>query len=157
VPAALALEQIGKLTESHIARQEVSRLEVAHALFDGVIGGPVAAEPKLHFRAVLFQKRLDPVEAAVPECQSHPNCTEKLPHVGVPLGSTPTGYGHLWWLADTRHWCENQEFRTSFSCGWTVIGNRALTLLQAISNLGLCCRAQRPSGRTGNARLRIVN
>jgi hypothetical protein len=97
VPAALALEQIGKLTESHIARQEVSRLEVAHALFDGVIGGPVAAEPKLHFRAVLFQKRLDPVEAAVPECQSHPNCTEKLPHVGVPLGSTPTGYGHLWW------------------------------------------------------------
>jgi hypothetical protein len=30
VPAALALEQIGKLTESHIARQEVSRLEVAH-------------------------------------------------------------------------------------------------------------------------------
>jgi hypothetical protein len=37
VSAALALEQIGEATESHITWQEVSRLEIAHALFDGVV------------------------------------------------------------------------------------------------------------------------
>ena len=33
----------------------------------GQLWGPVAAEPKLHFRAILSQKHLDPAERAVPE------------------------------------------------------------------------------------------
>ena len=34
-------------------------------------------------------------------------------------------------------------------------GTRTLTSFRAISNLATCCRAQRPLGRTGDARLRI--
>jgi hypothetical protein len=51
--------------------------------------GPVAVEPKVHLEAVLIQKRLDPAEAGVPECQTHPNGTEKMSQTDVPLGYTP--------------------------------------------------------------------
>jgi hypothetical protein len=36
-------------------------------------GGPVAAEPKLHFGPISLKKGVDPENAAVPEAQSNPN------------------------------------------------------------------------------------
>jgi len=54
-------------------------------------GNPVAAEPRMQFRAILLQKGLDPADAAVLNTQSHPNGTENVFHAVVPLRSTPTG------------------------------------------------------------------
>jgi hypothetical protein len=49
-------------------------------------GGPVAAEPKMHLRALLLRKGLDPADAGVPDTQSDPNGTEETFHVDVLLG-----------------------------------------------------------------------
>ena len=56
-----------------------------------VFGGPVAAEPKLHFGAILLQKGIDHENAAVPKARSYPNCTEEVFHANVPQGFTSMG------------------------------------------------------------------
>jgi hypothetical protein len=55
------------------------------------LGGPVAKEPKMHFRAILLQNGLDPEDTAVPDARSNPNGTEKMSHANVPLGFTSMG------------------------------------------------------------------
>ena len=52
------------------------------------LGGPVAEEPKLHFRATLLQKGLDPANAAVPDTRSHSNGTENVFHAAAPEDMT---------------------------------------------------------------------
>ena len=49
-------------------------------------GGPVAAEPKMHFRSTMLHKGLDPGNGVVPEARTDPNGTEKVSHANVPLG-----------------------------------------------------------------------
>ena len=55
-----------------------------HAL----VGGPVAAEPKVHFKSTVLHKVSDPENGAVPEAQTDPNGTEKMSHANVPMGYT---------------------------------------------------------------------
>ena len=43
-----------------------------HSRGPGKHGGPVAAEPKMHFRSTVLQKGLDPENAAVPEALNQP-------------------------------------------------------------------------------------
>jgi hypothetical protein len=47
----------------------------------------------------LLQEGLDLEDATVPDAQSDPNGTEKVLHVGVPLGFTSMGHDRLWWFA----------------------------------------------------------
>ena len=55
------------------------------------LGGPVAAEPKVHFRQILLHKGLDPEGGVVSEIRTNPNGTDKAFHASVPIGSTSTG------------------------------------------------------------------
>ena len=57
----------------------------------GAVGGPIVAEPKLHFSAKLFNKGLNPENTAVPEAQTDPNGTKEVFHDSVPMGSTSNG------------------------------------------------------------------
>ncbi len=49
-------------------------------------GGPVAAEPKMHFRSIMLHRGLDPEDVVVPEAGTDPNGTEKVSHANVPMG-----------------------------------------------------------------------
>jgi hypothetical protein len=69
-------------------------------LTNALVGGPVAAEPKMHFGPILLHKILDPENAAVPEARSNPNGTERMSHANVLLGSTSMGHDRLWWFSD---------------------------------------------------------
>lgn len=56
-----------------------------------IVGGPVAAEPKMHSRATLPQKGLEPAAAAVPDIWNYPNGTEIVFHAVASLRPNPMG------------------------------------------------------------------
>jgi hypothetical protein len=85
-----------------------------HLTHNGQYGGPVAAEPKLHFRLKLLQMGLDLEDAAAPEARNGPNGAEKVSHANVLLELPQRGYGHLWWIAACLLTSE------SVSCGCTA-------------------------------------
>ena len=51
-------------------------------------GGPVAAEPKMHFSPKLLHKGLKSENTDDPEARTDPNGTKKVPHANVPMGYT---------------------------------------------------------------------
>ena len=51
-----------------------------------VNGGPVAAEPKMHFSPKLLHKGLKPENTDVPGAGTDPNGTKRVSHTNMPMG-----------------------------------------------------------------------